>query len=840
MKRLLYIFIFLNSVSGVSGQGNRQAAIPLSPYDSVLLSSLPEMAMPAFLKSTDLPYKLDNSKLPYFREIYEQLSSECSQVSAIAYNFTYEMCRLRDVSAGDPENQFPTHFTYNFMNGGNGWHGVSYFHSFEILRTLGCPTVATYGGMAAGGDSRWMSGYDNYFSAMRYRINSAYQIKVGTAEGLSVLKHWLHNHLEGAVVGGVASFYANAPWNTQLLPGGTPEGGKHVIVRWGGIPAHAMTIVGYNDSIRYDYNQDGKYTNHLDINSDGTVDMRDWEIGGLLFADGWGGGIDFGDSGRCYMMYKTLAEKCWTGGIWNNAVHVLDVKEPSTPKVTAKITITHNNRSLLRVRCGVSDNPSGSIPQYCMSFPVFNYQGGNHYMQGGTSDEEKTIEFGLDISPLTGHIGPDGNTRFFLVIDERDTNNLGQGMVTGFSVTDHTGPVKEFGFSDSAIMINDNATTYIPINFLPPINNLSVSSRYMPPAVVGENYSFQLQSEGGTPPYCWHLLPAYEEEESIATVNSGGVFLTPGDWLYGNIMYPLPFSFPFYGSNYDTIYIHPDGFVMFDDTQNPWPYLYDEQLFIRKNKCIAPFATQLLSIDTALAQGIWVKENPSGISIRWVAGIHDNFYSPVITFELILEPGGEIRFIYGDKIEAQRIHSSCGISNGDDLSYHFPLLEDRMIIEETSAVSFRPAPVPDGLVLNEQGLYTGIPTTYYDEIGLHFCVEDANKLKAFKTLKFSSTDLDVAEYPGPTDNFYVAYPNPFRNKLHIKILAGGEMPVSCKIYSGTGRLVKTLAERKYRAGGDVMIWDGSDDSGQTCKAGMYIIQLQYGDNIRARKIILSP
>ena len=33
-----------------------------------------------------------------------------------------------------------------------------------------------------------------------------------------------------------------------------------------------MTIVGYNDSIRFDYNGDGKYTNDVDQNEDGIID----------------------------------------------------------------------------------------------------------------------------------------------------------------------------------------------------------------------------------------------------------------------------------------------------------------------------------------------------------------------------------------------------------------------------------------------------------------------------------------------------------------------------------------------------------------------------------------
>ncbi|MCK5339156.1 MAG: hypothetical protein KAJ50_10105, partial [Bacteroidales bacterium] len=257
----------------------KNTAPPLNAYDSVMLSGLPELKAIPVLKSSELPSFLNNAQLPYYRPIYQQVSSECGQVSGIAYNFTYEINRLRDLPANLEENQYPPHFPFNFMNGGHGWHGVSYFHSFEILRTLGCPSVESYGGMAAGGDTRWMTGYDDYYDAMRNRIRAVYQIKVGSPEGLMTLKHWLHNHLDGSAIGGVASFYSSSPWNPKILANTTPDGGKHVIVSWGGDPTHSMTLVGYNDSIRWDYNSDGQYTNNIDINGDGDVNMKDWEIG---------------------------------------------------------------------------------------------------------------------------------------------------------------------------------------------------------------------------------------------------------------------------------------------------------------------------------------------------------------------------------------------------------------------------------------------------------------------------------------------------------------------------------------------------------------------------------
>ena len=68
-----------------------------------------------------------------------------------------------------------------------------------------------------------------------------------------------------------------------------------------------MTFLGWNDSIRWDYNGDGQYTNDIDINGDGDVTMKDWEIGGVILANSWGD--DWADSGFCYVMYNVLARE---------------------------------------------------------------------------------------------------------------------------------------------------------------------------------------------------------------------------------------------------------------------------------------------------------------------------------------------------------------------------------------------------------------------------------------------------------------------------------------------------------------------------------------------------
>ena len=67
-----------------------------------------------------LPSRVDNSVHRFFRPIFNQGDGSCSQASGVGYTYTYEINRKRGLSASLPENQYPTHFTYNYLNYGSG------------------------------------------------------------------------------------------------------------------------------------------------------------------------------------------------------------------------------------------------------------------------------------------------------------------------------------------------------------------------------------------------------------------------------------------------------------------------------------------------------------------------------------------------------------------------------------------------------------------------------------------------------------------------------------------------------------------------------------------------
>lgn len=256
------------------------------------LDAIPEMTLSAISSTIELPPVVDNSQNMFMRPIFLQSQNSCSQASGVGYVFTYEINSKRNLPSNTPlceENWYPSHYTWNFLNGGTN-SGSWYYEGWDIIMENGCPNFPTWGGMA-GDLKRWMNGYENYYSGMHNKVDSYWYINVGTSAGLETFKHWIHNHNTASEVGGLGCFsiYMSGVFY-DVLPPESAEAGKMIIADWnystGGY--HAMTFVGFNDDIKYDINGDGLFTNHLDINGDGIVNMQDWEIGALKVANSWG------------------------------------------------------------------------------------------------------------------------------------------------------------------------------------------------------------------------------------------------------------------------------------------------------------------------------------------------------------------------------------------------------------------------------------------------------------------------------------------------------------------------------------------------------------------------
>ncbi len=425
----------------------------LTPTEQEYLNSLPEFKVNndgvSAASAGNLPTSVDNSQNIHFRPIFTQKGGDCAHASSISYVFTYEMAAARNLDAGLPENQYPEHFTWNFQNDGKG-NGTRTTTAWYIAEHIGVPNVTTYGGMTSPTPYiNWINGYDKYYQAMQNRLDKNMQISTNTVEGIESLKQWLYDHGDGSSVGGLALF-ASFIGDEQdtILSNDSAHAGESIITSFGGY-GHVMTIVGYDDDVMVDINGDGQYTNNIDINDDGEVNIKDWEIGAVKMANTYG--TSWGNSGFMWIPYSVLSK--------TNQAYIMNVKETHTPDMTLKIKIQHESRKKLTISAGIATSVYAAIPEYQIDTGLAT-GGGDLPMLGDSNDP---LEFGIDVTSLVEQVGGINNAKkLFLTIKESDNTDSSTGKVISVSAINYKSGGIEYRATEN-ISIENNTTTIIPV-----------------------------------------------------------------------------------------------------------------------------------------------------------------------------------------------------------------------------------------------------------------------------------------------------------------------------------------------------------------------------------------
>lgn len=720
--------IYLDSLYAIAPQ-------LISEKEQLMLQDLPVFRMDANQRNTTIPYYIDNAQTFYFPYIFYQSALECGQASTLTYLFTYELAvrRNRYVLFDTPYNKYhiPSYFAWNFCNGGSS-SGVSAMDTWQVIRTAGSPFTPDWGDTySAGGPSKWISGYNKYYNGMQNRIVDMYAIPTNTEEGILTLKHWIANHCSDDPQGGMAHFYCTYQGTNGTLPAGTPEAGKAVMTTFSFYVNHSQTIVGYNDSIRYDYNMDGLYTNNIDINNDGVVNVKDWEIGGVIFCNSFG--TNWGNGGFAYLPYKKLAEThTENGGIWNACVYIVHIRDEVFPQITYKATIKHDKRNMISLTAGINPDLNATSPSQTIGFNVFNYQGGALYMQGGSTEADKTLELGLDVTPLLNYMEPNVPYKFFLGVSENDPSGTGTGQIVNFSVMDYSnGTPQEIPSNTVNAPIYNNATTYVGVahtlNFSKPIivtDTVTVDA-FIP-------FSEQLEAQDGVPPYRWQLTHDYSIEEFSAPypTNEGTtVSLSNTDNGYARI--DLPFSFPCFESKYNQIVVYADGYIAFRyDTYN-WPFLKDLDNQLKTSRFIGPFRADLVVTSLKKISDL------NSITITYTANIKSQSANTV-RFTVKLYDNGIIEYYYGDMSYTGSNFISV-LSRGDAVIFSkTPVSASLAANCSNRNFRFKPPTTIPGVAITRTGQLTGTMDLSMTNHPISITCFDNNEVKTTKLISFSS------------------------------------------------------------------------------------------------------
>jgi tetratricopeptide (TPR) repeat protein len=467
------------NTNGGSGQNADTicfGGLKVTPKIEAELAAIPLLSISPASRAMLLPDGVDNSKQDWFRGIFNQMDGCCGQAAGVGYTFTYEVNRIRGLEANVPTHQYPTHFTYNFLNEEYEERGSWPHEGWDVIKEMGVPSVDDYGGMYKNyllpdRINVWETGYDHYYHALSNKVVLSYEKEILTnGEKIEKIKRWLHNHGNGELSGGLAVFCANVfNYISDILPPESDSATQWVVTGWGNETGglHAMTIVGYNDNIMYDFNHDGQFTN------EGNID--NWERGAFIVVNSWGTNDTWWhnsqhlhhNQGYLYVPYRLVA------GFHGREVYCMTVTDTYNPEIVLKARVQHPSRLHVTFYADYDTDASqpglsADRPYSALNWPKLNAF--NNLSMRGLQNNNSPIELGLDFGQFfKEQLDNGGIGKVFFVVKERGDasgNGIYDGEVTNFSLVDYRwNEIFELPYPEERVSIENNGDTRLGINY---------------------------------------------------------------------------------------------------------------------------------------------------------------------------------------------------------------------------------------------------------------------------------------------------------------------------------------------------------------------------------------
>ncbi len=394
-----------------------------------VISGVPE----GFAGLTDLPGSVDNSLLDAFPEIRTQGSiGSCTNWAVTYYQLTYTVGRLVGWNNKNVNNdtKFSPKWTYNMINGGKD-EGSWPVDAYHVLEKHGAARWSLFPYQTSATDPKnyreWCRDGETWRDAISYRIWQHGYLEQPPSPPTGYDAAWF-DAIKGMLADGEILTFATyvSGWQFTSIKDDKSTTYDDAFVRkpvvcWvsSSTPAnHMMTIVGYNDNI------------WTDINNNRRVDAG--EKGALKIANSWG--PNWQDSGFCWLAYDALGAVSAVAGAPSSVrqraiagkVFSIDFTPNYTPTLLAKFKLRHAKRNQLGVALATS--AGGSWTPGALEF-----QGGPYAFDGTTVACEGTFVFDFtDILPGT----PDGSELYGLRLTDSTGGDTAEFF--GYKLTDMT------------------------------------------------------------------------------------------------------------------------------------------------------------------------------------------------------------------------------------------------------------------------------------------------------------------------------------------------------------------------------------------------------------------
>jgi hypothetical protein len=274
----------------------------------------------------------------------------------------------------------------------------------------------------------------------------------------------------------------------------------------------------------------------------------------------------------------------------------------------------------------------------------------------------------------------------------------------------------------------------------------------------------------------------------------------------------LPFTFKYYGINYNRISICSNGWIAMDSAESTdysnsaIPYVDGPPAMI------AGLWDYLQPANPGEPGDIYYYYDATGhrFIIEYYMIEHYPTGGNYETFEIILcdpvyypTPSGDgeilVQYLTGFQLEGSL---TMGIENAD----------------ETVGVQYY-----------YNGTYDSLATVVTDEFAVKY-VASAPMPGIEEEAEYSSAPVKTL--------LHVLAPNPFTHRTTISYQLSTATRVTLKAYDASGRLVRTFAEQTQQPGHYSVVWDGHDDAGRHLAAGVYFVRFEAADYARAMKAVL--
>ncbi|MCT4615762.1 MAG: hypothetical protein N4A49_12930 [Marinifilaceae bacterium] len=368
---------------------------------------------------------IDNSKLKFFPPILYQNGGSCAQAAGIGYIYTYEVNCMLDRDASLDENRFSYMYTWNYLNGGKGY-GSNEYEGWDIIKDNGAIVVSDWD---TNSDTEWANGYDVYEKAFKYTVDEYTKIvnkRTNYKETIRKIKQYLIDHGNGSKNGGVValSAYAHSMYSSvEEYMGPNHTRYNRIIPKFPETGSHCMTIVGFDDKVEWDTDEDGS--------------ISDDERGAFIIANTWGRG--FGDRGRFYYPYAMFEKPASMGGPF--AEFMMVKPKIIQPKLYYKVKMAHNSRNDLSFELGVSLKSGATEPEKIFRTWAMIHAGGDLPIRGLKPEEDyPDLEFALRAEQLLEYIGDAENPKFYLRVASTERGEAGEGELISFTVVDNRDP----------------------------------------------------------------------------------------------------------------------------------------------------------------------------------------------------------------------------------------------------------------------------------------------------------------------------------------------------------------------------------------------------------------